>query len=98
MAYPGATFLRWRALAHGSAGVAGQYLPRKDAVPSEPAFFKLCRAQVKHHLVLMHYVVVGIDRSRRTDNPEWRPEPAQPAEGNSPFFRPPLLCIRKYTG
>ena len=87
MAYPGATFLRWRALAHGSAGVAGQYLPRKDAVPSEPAFFKLCRAQVKHHLVLMHYVVVGIDRSRRTDNPEWRPKTAQPVEGLSSFFR-----------
>ena len=87
MAYPRGKLLRWCALAHGSAGVAGQYLPRKDAVPSEPAFFKLCRAQVKHHLVLMHYVVVRIDRSRRTENPEWRPETAQPVEGHSSFFR-----------
>ena len=87
MAYPRGKLLRWCALAHGSAGVAGQYLPRKDAVPSEPAFFKLRRAQVKHHLVLMHYVVVRIDRSRRTENPEWRPETAQPVEGHSSFFR-----------
>ena len=60
---------------------------RDDAVLSEPAFFKLCRVLVKHHLVLMHYLVVRIDRSRRTENPEWRPETAQPVEGQSSFFR-----------
>lgn len=61
-------------------------------------FFELCPVHVKHHLALMYYVVVRIDRAERTGSPEWRPETAQPAKEDSAFFRPPTLKIRKYSG
>lgn len=60
-------------------------------------FFELCPMHVKHHLALMYYVVVGIDRTRRTGSPEWRPETALPAKEDSAFLRPSKLTIRKYT-
>lgn len=61
-------------------------------------FFELCPVHVKHHLALMYYVVVRIDRARRTGSPEWRPETALPAKEYPSFFRPSKLTIRKYTG
>lgn len=61
-------------------------------------FFELCPVHVKHHLALMYYVVVRLDRARRTGSPEWRPETALPAPGDSAFYRPSKLTIRKYTG
>jgi hypothetical protein len=61
-------------------------------------FLELCPVHVKHHLALMYYVVVRIDRARRTSSPEWRPETALAATENSTFFRPPTLTTRKYTG
>lgn len=61
-------------------------------------FFELCPAHVKHHLALMYYVVVRIDRARRTGEPQWRPKEALLKEEESAFFRPPVLTVRKYTG
>ena len=61
-------------------------------------FFELCPVHVKYHLALMYYVVVRIDRARRTGSPEWRPETALPAAEVSTLIRPPKLTIRKYTG
>lgn len=61
-------------------------------------FFEICPAHVKHHLALMYYVAIRVDRARRTGSPEWR---AATAELSAPphdsiFFRPPLLTVRKY--
>lgn len=61
-------------------------------------FFELCPVHVKHHLALMYYVFVRIDRARRTGSPEWKPETALPAIEDSVFFRPSKLKFRKYTG
>ncbi len=60
-------------------------------------FFEICPVHVKHHLALLYYVVVRIDRARRTGSPEWRPETAQPAGEDPVFFRPPVLTIRRYS-
>ena len=63
-------------------------------------FFGHCPAHVKHHLALMYWVVVRIDRARRTGSPEWRPEtaPLRTHLHDTVFFRPPKLTVRKYTG
>lgn len=61
-------------------------------------FFELCPAHVKHHLALMYYVAVRVDRARRTGSPEWRALSAVPLSPlqDAAFFRPPLLTYRKY--
>jgi hypothetical protein len=61
-------------------------------------FFEICPAHIKHHLALMYYVAVRVDRARRTGSPEWRPATADllPPVQYSVFFRPPLLTVRKY--
>ena len=63
-------------------------------------FFGNCPVHVKHHLALMYWVVVRIDRARRTGSAEWRPETASPRSPfhDTVFFRPPKLTVRKYTG
>lgn len=63
-------------------------------------FFGHCHAHVKHHLALMYWVVVRIDRARRTGSAEWRPETTPPRSlfHDTVFFRPPKLTVRKYTG
>jgi len=63
-------------------------------------FFGHCPAHVKHHLALMYWVVVRIDRARRTGSAEWRPEtaPSRSPFHDTVFFRPPTLTVRKYTG
>lgn len=63
-------------------------------------FFGHCPVHVKHHLALMYWVVVRIDRARRTGSAEWRPETAPPRSPfhDTVFFRPPKLTVRKYTG
>lgn len=60
-------------------------------------FFEFCPAYVKHHLALRYYVVVRMDRARRTGSPEWRPEAAVATEPERAFFRPPILTFRKYS-
>lgn len=59
-------------------------------------FFELCPTHVKSHLALRIYVLVRLDRARRTDNPDWRPETALPAKEESVFFRPATLKFRNY--
>ena len=61
-------------------------------------FFGHCPAHVKHSLALIYWVVVRIDRARRTGSPEWRPEKAPPRSAfhDTVFFRPPLITVRKY--
>ena len=70
----------------------------KEILRPMSRFFEFCPAYVKHHLALMYYVVVRMDRARRTGSPEWRPGTALPRDQQSVFFRPPVLTIRKYTG
>ena len=61
-------------------------------------FFGHCPAHVKHHLALTYWVVVRIERARRTGSPEWRPEKAPPRSPyhDTVFFRPPVLTFRNY--
>lgn len=63
-------------------------------------FFQHCPVHVKHHLALIYYVVLRMDRARRTGSPEWRPETAPPRDPfqDTVFFRPPVLTVRKYPG
>ena len=61
-------------------------------------FLVHCPAHVKHHLALIYWVVVRIDRARRTGRPDWRPEKAPPRSPyhDTVFFRPPVLKYRNY--
>ena len=59
-------------------------------------FFEECPRHIKAHLALYNYVLVRLDRARRTGNPEWRPETALPAPEEPVFFRPPKLTVRNY--
>ncbi len=60
-------------------------------------FFELCPSHVKSRLALDFYLLVRIDRARRTGNPDWRPQTALPApEEDRAFFRPPVLKFRDY--
>ena len=63
-------------------------------------FFENCPAHVKHHIAMVYYVLVRIERARRTGSAEWRPETAEPRSWleDTAFFRPPRLTVRKYTG
>ena len=59
-------------------------------------FFEECPRHIKAHLALYNYVLVRLDRARRTGNPEWQPETALPAPEEPVFFRPPKLTVRNY--
>lgn len=61
-------------------------------------FFSHCPNHVKHRLALTYWVVVRIERARRTGSPEWRPEKAPPRSPyhDTVFFRPPVLQYRNY--
>jgi hypothetical protein len=60
-------------------------------------FFELCPGHVKSRIALNFYLLVRIDRSRRTGNPDWRPSSAEPApDTDRAFFRPRLLKFRNY--
>lgn len=59
-------------------------------------FFELCPTHVKSPLALRIYVLVRLDRARRTGSPDWRPETALPAPEESLFFRPAALKFRNY--
>ncbi|MFM9880376.1 MAG: hypothetical protein ACKVOO_08210 [Burkholderiaceae bacterium] len=58
--------------------------------------FEECPRHVKAYLALYNYVLVRLDRARRTGNPAWRPETALPAPEERAFFRPPVLTFRNY--
>ena len=81
----------------------GQREKRVKTCPQElrshlSSFFENCPPHVKHHLALMYWVVVRIDRARRTGSPEWKPEKAPPRSPyhDTVFFRPPVLKYRNY--
>lgn len=59
-------------------------------------FFLKCPRHVRAYLALYNYVIVRLDRARRTGNPDWRPETALPAPEEPAFFRPPVLRFRNY--
>ncbi|AMM23837.1 hypothetical protein [Variovorax sp. PAMC 28711] len=60
--------------------------------------FECCPPHVKHRLALKYWVVLRIDRSKRTGNPDWRPERAVHEPPESAFFRPPKVRFRPYSG
>ena len=59
-------------------------------------FFECCPRHVRSRISLDFYLLVRVDRARRTGNPEWRPNTAIPAPEERAFFRPPVLTYRKY--
>lgn len=59
-------------------------------------FFELCPAHVKAYLALHFYLLVRIDRARRTGKPDWKPANAIPEPDAPVFFRPSLLKARSY--
>ncbi|MDO8732726.1 MAG: hypothetical protein Q7L55_09185 [Actinomycetota bacterium] len=63
-------------------------------------FFGHCPTHVKHHLALQYWLVMRMERARRTGSPDWRPETAKPCSPtkDTVFFQPPKLTVRKYTG
>lgn len=62
-------------------------------------FLGHCPAHVKHHLALRYWVVIRIERARRTGSPEWRPAKAPPRSPlhDTVFFRPPKVTYRNYS-
>jgi hypothetical protein len=59
-------------------------------------FFSLCSRHVRPYLALPAFVLVRLDRGRRTGNLDWSPAMAAPAIPASTFFRPATLLVRKY--
>ena len=60
-------------------------------------FFESCPRHVRAHLALYNYMLVRIDRARRTGCPHWHPTTALPApEPESAFFRPQRWSARSY--
>ena len=61
-------------------------------------FFSRCPVHAKHYLALDAWILVRLERVRRTGNPEWRPNspPAREPYHDTVFFRPPILKFRNY--
>ena len=61
-------------------------------------FLGRCPRHVMHFLALRYWVMVRIDRARRTGSPEWRPgkPPPRSPYHDTVFFRPPILKFRNY--
>jgi hypothetical protein len=80
---------------------SGQRAIRLRSCPDEMLnplrwFFELCPRHVRVYIALYNWVLVRVDRARRTGNPDWRPETALPAPEERAFFRPPVLTVRNY--
>jgi hypothetical protein len=59
--------------------------------------FKHCPVYVQSRVALNFYLLVRLDRARRTGLPEWRPQTAKPeVHEERAFFRPPVLLTRNY--
>lgn len=54
-------------------------------------FFGHCPTHVKHYTALQFWVMVRVDRARRTGSPEWDPQkpPLRVIYHDSVFFQPP---------
>jgi hypothetical protein len=61
-------------------------------------FLGHCPAHVKHHLALRYWLLVRIERARRTGSPEWQPSKPPPRSPyhDTVFFQPPKLKGRNY--
>jgi len=59
-------------------------------------FFELCPAHVKSRICLDFFLLVRIDRARRTGSPDWRADKATPNPEPHAFFTPPRLKFRNY--
>ena len=59
-------------------------------------FFECCPNHVKSYLALRIFVLVRLDRARRTGKPDWRPATAEATPEPSVFFRPATLRFRNY--
>jgi hypothetical protein len=59
-------------------------------------FFELCPEHVKSRIALDFYLLIRMDRARRTGSPEWRPKTAQADPEPHAYFTPPLLKFRNY--
>jgi len=59
-------------------------------------FFELCPVHVKSRIALDFYLLVRIDRARRTGNPDWSPKTAQAQPEPHAFFTAPKLKFRNY--
>lgn len=80
---------------------SGQRAIRLRSCPDEMLnplrwFFELCPRHVRVYIALYNWVLVRVDRARRTGNPDWHPETAMPAPEERAFFRPPVLTFRNY--
>ena len=62
-------------------------------------FLGHCPVHIKHHLALRYWVVIRIDRARRTGSPDWRPAKAPPRSPlhDTVFFQPPKVTYRNYS-
>jgi hypothetical protein len=59
-------------------------------------FFELCPEHVKSRIALDCYLLIRMDRARRTGNPEWSPNTAQAKHEPHAFFTAPKLKFRNY--
>jgi hypothetical protein len=61
-------------------------------------FLGHCPRHVMHYLALRYWVMVRLDRARRTGSPDWRPDrqPPKSPYHDTVFFRPPILKFRNY--
>ena len=59
-------------------------------------FFALCPIHIKSRIALDCYLLIRMDRARRTGNPDWSPKTAQANPEPHAFFTAPKLKFRNY--
>lgn len=59
-------------------------------------FFELCPEHVKSRIALDFYLLIRIDRARRSGSPEWSPLKATANPEPHAFFTAPRLSFRNY--
>ncbi|MDP2165938.1 MAG: hypothetical protein Q8K21_17300 [Hydrogenophaga sp.] len=59
-------------------------------------FFELCPVHVKSRIALDAYLLIRMNRARRTGNPDWSPKTAQAKPEPHAFFTAPKLKFRNY--
>lgn len=60
-------------------------------------FFELCPVHIKSRIALDCYLLIRMDRARRTGNPHWSPKTAVSAPEEHAFFTPPVATFRNYS-
>jgi hypothetical protein len=59
-------------------------------------FFELCPEHVQSRVALDFYLLIRMDRARRTGSPEWKPQKATANPEPHAFFTAPILKFRNY--